>query len=125
VVSPFTARGSVSKVVYDHTSIIKTILLRFCRDANGQIPDMGQRVQFANHLGDTLTLPKARKPTNPAAYQYVVDRITSWRSAVFRSRVMGDPITTPADPLELNDLQQQVLAAKKVARARGLKEGQP
>jgi phospholipase C len=125
VVSPFTARGSVSNVVYDHTSIIKTILLRFCSDANGQIPDMGQRVQFANHLGATLTLPKARKPTNPAAYQYVVDRITSWRSAVFRSRILMEPLTTPADPLELNDLQQQVLAAKKVARAKGLKEGQP
>ena len=37
VVSPFTPRASVSNVVYDHTSIIKTILLRFCVK-NGQIP---------------------------------------------------------------------------------------
>ncbi|HEY1369352.1 MAG TPA: alkaline phosphatase family protein [Gaiellaceae bacterium] len=125
VVSPFTPRGGVSNVLYDHTSIIKTVLLRFCKDANGQIPDMGKRVQFANHLGATLTLAKARKPTNPAAYEYVVDRITSWRAAVFRSRMLMEPLTTPADPLELNDLQQQVLAAKKVARAKGLPEGQP
>ena len=52
VVSPFTPRGSVSNTVYDHTSIIKTILLRFCQK-NGQIPNMGARVANANHLGDT------------------------------------------------------------------------
>ena len=45
VVSPCTERASVSNVVYDHTSIIKTILLRFCVNENGQIPDMGARVR--------------------------------------------------------------------------------
>ncbi|TMK78159.1 MAG: hypothetical protein E6G45_07375 [Actinobacteria bacterium] len=43
VVSPFTPRASVSNVVFDHTSIIKTVLLRFCA-SGGQIPDMGARV---------------------------------------------------------------------------------
>ncbi len=80
VVSPFTARASVSSVVYDHTSIIKTILMRFC-EKNGQIPDMGARVRNANHLGDTLTLASARPPTPvggvprcPRSHQQLADR---------------------------------------------------
>jgi phospholipase C len=124
VVSPFTPRASVVSTVYDHTSIIKTILLRFCAK-NGQIPDMGARVTHANHLGDTLTLAQPRPPTPAQAYRDAVDRITSWRAEVFRSRVLGQPVTDPADPLDLNDLQEQVLAANAKIRAEGLPAGQP
>ncbi len=124
VVSPFTERASVSNVTYDHTSIIKTILLRFCQK-NGQIPNMGARVANANHLGGTLKLAQPRPPTPTEAFRDAVDRITAWRADVFRSRVLMDPITTPADPTNLTDLQEQVLAAKKVIRAEGLPEGQP
>jgi phospholipase C len=124
VVSPFTERTSVSNVVYDHTSIIKTILLRFCA-SNGQIPNMGARVTHANHLGGTLTLAKARPPTPEQAFRDAVDRITSWRAEVFRSRLRMEPITDPADPTDLSDLQQQYLAGKQRVRAAGVPEGQP
>jgi phospholipase C len=124
VVSPFTERASVSNMVFDHTSIIRTILLRFCAQ-NGQIPDMGARVNHASHLGSCLTLTTARPPTPPEAFRDAVDRITSWRAEVFRDRVLARPTTEPTDPTDLNDLQQQVLAAKAAARAAGLPEGQP
>jgi phospholipase C len=124
VVSPYTPRASVSNVVYDHTSIIKTILLRFCVK-NGQIPDMGARVRSANHLGDTLTLASPRPPTSEQGFRDALDRISAWRTDVFRSRVLAEPLTEPADPRDLNDLQKQVLAAKKELRRRGLPEGQP
>jgi hypothetical protein len=124
LVRPFTERTSVSNVVYDHTSIIKTILLRFCTN-NGRIPDMGARVNHANHLGGTLTLTAARPPTPAQAYRDAVDRLTIWRAEVFRSRVMMEPITEPADPTDLTDLQQQVVAAKRRVRAAGVPEGQP
>jgi phospholipase C len=124
VVSPFTPRASVSNETFDHTSIIKTILLRFCQK-NGQIPNMGARVANANHLGSTLSLAQARPPTPTEAFRDAVDRITSWRAEVFRSRVLMDPITTPADPADLNDLQKQVVAARNKIRAEGLPEGQP
>jgi hypothetical protein len=39
--------------------------------------------------------------------------------------MLMEPLTDPADPGELNDLQQQVLAAKRELRRRGLPEGQP
>ncbi len=124
VVSPFTPRGSVSNTVYDHTSVIKTILLRFCQK-NGQIPNMGARVANANHLGDTLTLAQPRPPTPAEAYRDAVDRLTSWRAEVFRDRLMARPTGGPADPSDLNDLQQQVLAANAQIRAEGLPVGQP
>jgi phospholipase C len=124
VISPWTERTSVSNVLYDHTSIIKTILLRFCQK-NGRIPDMGARVRHANHLGGTLALAKARPPTPLSAYRDAVERIANWRTDVFRSRVLMEPITDPADPQDLNDLQQQMLAAKKQVRAKGVPEGQP
>jgi phospholipase C len=124
VVSPFTERASVSNVVYDHASIIKTILLRFCVK-NGQIPNMGARVANANHLGATMKLAQPRPATPAGAYRDAVDRITAWRAEVFRSRVLMQPLTTPADPTQLTDLQQEVLAAKTQIRAAGLPEGQP
>jgi len=124
VVSPFTQRTSVSNTVYDHTSIIKTILLRFCQK-NGQIPNMGARVSNANHLGDLLTLSQARPPTPAEAYRDAVDRITSWRAETFRDRVLGRPTGSPADPSDLNDLQKQVVAASERIRAEGLPVGQP
>jgi phospholipase C len=31
VISPWIPRGAISSELFDHTSIIKTILLRFCR----------------------------------------------------------------------------------------------
>ena len=59
------------------------------------------------------------------AFNHAVERITSWRAEIFRSRVLMEPLTEPADPRNLSDLQEQVLAAKKVVRAKGLPEGQP
>jgi phospholipase C len=53
VVSP-RVRAGVSHEVFDHTSIIKTCLVRFCRREDGLIPDMGARVSAANHLGVVL-----------------------------------------------------------------------
>ena len=111
-------------MVYDHTSVIKTILLRFCQK-NEQIPNMGARVTNANHLGGTLTLARPRPPTPTEAYRDAVDRLTSWRADVFRDRLMARPTGDPADPADLNDLQQQVIAANAKIRAEGLPVGQP
>src|SRR4029450_13310984 len=124
VVSPFTPRRGVSTTVYDHTSIIKTILLRFCQK-NGQIPNMGARVANANHLGDLLALSQPRPPTPTQAYRDAVDRLTSWRAEVFRDRLMARATGDPADPADLSDLQQHVLAGDAKVRAEGLPVGQP
>ena len=59
VVSPWVARGGVFKETYDHTSILKTILLRFCA-AGGGVPNMGRRVDVAHDLGPHLSEVTAR-----------------------------------------------------------------
>ncbi len=111
VVSPFTPRGAVSHTLYDHTSIIKSILLRFCRQPDGAIPDMGRRVTAANHLGDLLTETAPRPATPLAAYQNVVNQIADWHKKKF-----GDAIKLAAGefrPQKLNDFQEGWLAAQK------------
>jgi phospholipase C len=57
-VSPLVEPGSVSHTLFDHTSLIRTILLRFAPDAADH---MDKRVSSASHLGSLLTR------TEPAA----------------------------------------------------------
>jgi phospholipase C len=70
VVSPWVGKGvcfgSQQDVVFDHTSILKTILLRFCPRADGTIPHMSARVDAATDLGILLTEPAARNDCSPA-----------------------------------------------------------
>jgi phospholipase C len=51
VVSPWVERGAASDVVFDHTSIPKTIARRFL---GAYPPDMGERVAAANDLSQVL-----------------------------------------------------------------------
>lgn len=70
LVSPWVARqrayGSQShhlqpnKVLFDHTSILKTILRRFCTPAGGTTPSMTPRVAAANDLSVLLTEQQPR-----------------------------------------------------------------
>lgn len=63
VVSPWVDAGSVSKVVFDHTSIPKTIIRRFL---HANPPDMGERVTAANDLSQVLrSTPRTDRPTIP------------------------------------------------------------
>jgi phospholipase C len=62
VVSAWVPERSVAKLVFDHTSVIRTVLERFCPDA---IPDMGMRVSAAQHLGALLTVDEPRMAVPP------------------------------------------------------------
>ncbi|MGH9839683.1 MAG: alkaline phosphatase family protein [Blastocatellia bacterium] len=111
VVSPFAGRGSSSHVTYDHTSIIKSILLRFCRNANGQIPDMGKRVNAASHLGGVLTEAAARPATPVSAYQSVIDKIADWHKKKFSDSMKLS--RNGHRPHQLNEFQQGLFEARK------------
>jgi phospholipase C len=116
VVSPWVPRASVSSVVFDHTSIIKTALLRFCRDANGSIPHMSARVDAANHLGTLLTAASARSlsAVTQSAGGTSLDGLRS-HLQVARRRLQA----RPRRQLPPNDLQQEVAAAKAYLAAQG------
>ena len=53
LVSPRVARSTVGHKIYDHTTIIRTILQRFAPDRIGYMPE---RVRQARHLGEVLQL---------------------------------------------------------------------
>ena len=95
LVSPWIAAGSVSHAVYDHTSIIKTILQRFCRAADGSLPDMGARVAAASGLGAVLNLAQPRAA--PAVPASVAAQRAQWEADV-RAMDFAAPDGSPAGP---------------------------
>ncbi len=134
VVSPWIEPGSVSHTLFDHTSVIKTILLRFCPDALGQPPrhearpalkrlgsprDMGMRVAQANDLGELLThaAPRAAPPQSA---------LIDW--AAERSAARTQPSQVDQEGLKrtpATDLQVRIVAAGRELRRLGHPEGQP
>jgi phospholipase C len=124
IVSPWVERGRCDHTVFDHTSLIKTILLKFCRRADGSIPDMGARVTNANHLGGLLTLQTPRPAPPLAAFQHLIAHIAELKSANFAKTMSMQAHGVVAPPPKPNELQQGVTAAKRELRIRGLPEGQ-
>jgi phospholipase C len=128
IVSPWIEPRTVSHTLFDHTSIIKTILSRFCPKAlhqqqaerrratlsrGPQYP--GLRVAQASHLGELLTRATPR-PAPP--------RDTLVRQATARAAETETARPWPGRPGEdnpLNDLQKSILAATHKLR----KDGHP
>jgi phospholipase C len=76
VVSPFVPARAVSHEVYDHTSILKTIMTSFLAQSP---PNIGPRVAAAHDVGPTLELarPRAvalRPPTVAAVREKTMSR---------------------------------------------------
>ena len=127
IVSPWIEPRTVSHTLFDHTSIIKTILSRFCpkalhqpqakgtRAALGLSPQYpGLRVAQANHLGELLT----RATPRPAA-----PRDTLVQQAATRAARMETSQPRPGHREEaehpLNDLQKSIIAATSKLRRDG------
>ena len=123
IVSPWIEPGTVSHTLFDHTSIIKTILQRFCPGtcdplaAPGRRPRLGlgpqhpgTRVAHASHLGELLT----RAAPRPAAPR---------DDLVRQAQARGAQAATGPDEGDhpLNDLQKSILAATEKLR----KDGHP
>ena len=125
VVSPWVERGKVSHKVFDHTSLIKTILLRFCRRPDGTIPDMGARVNNAEQLGTLLTLDTPRDPTPVAAYQNLIERVAQWRTDNFKKRMMNQSRARAPEKPKDTEFQRGIRVAQEYLKEQGLPEGQP
>ena len=134
IVSPWIEPGSVSHTLFDHTSIIRTILLRFCPDALRQptgresMPSLkrpgspsylGERVANANDLGELLILSEPRSaPSRSALIKAAAERAAA--------RAPGSPVDR--DRLErapANDLQVRLAAATRELRRLGHPDGRP
>jgi phospholipase C len=134
IVSPWIEPGAVSHTLFDHTSIVKTILLRFCPDALRQptrreaTPALhrpgaprypGLRVAQAHDLGELLTLPAPRPaPPRSALVESAAERAAArtQRSPVDQDGLERTPPT---------DLQVRIAAASRELTRLGHPEGQP
>ena len=129
IVSPWIEPQSVSHTLFDHTSIIKTILLRFCPEAlrepkahhrlfsrlkrYGGPRYMGRRVALANHLGELLTGTVPRPA--PERYALIQDAAARAAARAQSTPVDGDPLA--GEPA--TDLQMRLAAATRELRSRG------
>lgn len=136
VVSPWVASGSVGHELYDHTSIVKTILTRFAPAEleprsgvqalehwlkPGHPHYLGKRVAAARHLGELLSESAPR----PAPRR---DALIAWLTGRHSDRVARlahNPVSFNAEETIFTELQTNMLAAEKHLREQGLPHGQP
>lgn len=66
VVSPYVSAGATSRTIFDHTSILKTILVHNrAKFSNNVLLSFGERVNQANDLSAVLDLPNPRQSPVP------------------------------------------------------------
>jgi phospholipase C len=119
IVSPWVVPGSVSSEIFDHTSIVKTILTRFCKDSAGAIPVMSDRVTAANHLGAVLS----RSTAAPApAMTGAVAAMSKWKAEEFHESLSMASEAKAAAGVR-NDLQEGLAKARAKLIKLGLPEG--
>jgi len=138
VVSPWVKPRSVCHTLFDHATIPKTILERFCRtelDASSGLRGgphrrgrldphhLSRRIAGAADLGEVLTLSEPRPAPDRRA---LVDWFVNEQGARAR-RLLDDPAGTlrKATAHSLTDLQSGLLAAHKHLHDQGHPVGHP
>ncbi|MGZ6691223.1 MAG: alkaline phosphatase family protein [Solirubrobacteraceae bacterium] len=121
VVSPLVGRRSFSHETFDHTSIIKTILLRFARTQN-TIPDMGKRVTNANHLGALLTEAQPRPAETAELYRPLATKIDTNRQDTTHQHLTLGANTRAAAQTQPTDLQHDYLTIQTAFAKQLLKQ---
>jgi len=111
VISPWVDAAQASHLLFDHTSIIKTILLRFCRKQDGSIPNMGARVAAANDLGPLLSRTTPREAPAQSDYQSLIDEMAKFHAQLLQRAMQAQAEGAP--PPELTDFQEDYLAARQ------------
>jgi phospholipase C len=127
VASPLVARESSAVqmlgdgIHFDHTSIIKTILTRFC-NTNGRIPALSARVAAADHLGHLLHdgPPRTAVPPHDQLAARMIEWHQGWASARF-----NDPVAAGGAPGSLTEFQTGFYEMARLLRRAGLPGGHP
>jgi phospholipase C len=121
-------RQHVCAGFFEHTSLMKTILLRFAQNPEAAIKAMGPRVERAAHLGVVL----GDKPrTDIGDHQHLFDTLEKWRTdARDKRRAQTDAQPAPdPDGAGRNwlptELQREFAAFSLEMRKRGLPTGRP
>jgi phospholipase C len=127
VVGPRVANG-ICHDLFDHTSLIQTILRRFASDPDQAIARMPPRVAEARHLGYVLLDdPRGTIPEPDAGVQ----DIGRWREQARARRrgLRGEGLSAAFDgagrPFWLHDFQEEFLKFALAMRHGGLEPGHP
>ncbi len=129
LISPLVARESSSRQLlgtdfhFDHTSIIKTILTRFC-SSEGRIPALTARVAAAQHLGHLLADPATPVRGEVANTSALADRMVQARRAFAQAR-FDEPLAAARPPGRLTDFQTGFYDMARLLRHAGLPGGHP
>jgi phospholipase C len=129
LVSPLLAKGSTSSQLlgrdfhFDHTSLIKTILTRFC-STDGQIPELTARVAAAEHLGHLLADPALPARTDAPDHTALAERMVSWHQGWAQARY-EDPVAAGGPPGSLTDFQTGFYDMARLLRHAGLPGAHP
>ncbi len=102
----------VSHEVFDHTSTLKTILLRFCLRDGRYIPNMSKRVTAANHLGSALGRARPAAPPKDSELARLAGALAEWRAESLVVRTKLDPASLAPEPTALTDFQKDYLEAR-------------
>jgi phospholipase C len=131
IVSPLVEPCTVSHTVFDHTSIIRTILERFGVDgAVERMAKTGPRVPKAQNLGRLLTRDPGADP-GPPDYRHVNDQLDEWRQFRARWRSAASPELARArhrdtwEPDPITGFPAEYLDAARYLREEGLPAGHP
>ena len=120
VISPWVSRAHTEHTAFDHASLVKTILVRFCRRTDGSIPDMGKRVTAANHLGSLLTESVPRQPPATQSYQSAVDELARWRGDLLKAQLQPTELRARRRK-ELTEFQDGLAkAAERLAKTKAV-----
>lgn len=125
VVGPRVRKGVCSEV-FEHTSLIATILRRFAADPERALRAMPARVSHAPHLG--LLLEGAPRQDLPG-HRQLREEMNNWRA---RARAARRGTHSPSEapdgaghPLELHDFAEEFAQFALAMRDAGLPPGQP
>jgi phospholipase C len=130
VVSPFVEPCTVSHTVFDHTSIIRTILERFGVDgAVAKIAEQAPRVAHAKNLGRLLTRDPGKDVT-PPDYTDVNDTLGAWRQERATKRSAASPEIRDRshdhwEPVPITGFPAEFLDGARRLRRKGLPAGHP
>jgi phospholipase C len=106
----------VSHEVFDHTSIVKTCLVRFCRRDARFIPDMGRRVTAAQHLGVVLGGDPVPAPGRESIEE-VASALGDWRAEALRASLEAQDGALAPETESLTDFQKDYLDARDAVLA--------
>lgn len=127
LVGPRVKQG-VCHEVFEHTSLIKTILTRFAADPKKAIAQMPPRVATSQHLGVVLDSKPRTKIPKP---ERAAKRVDKWRTAARASREakpQGGPSKAPdgaGQPFRMHEFQAEFVKFALAMRNGGLPPGQP